>query len=151
MLTAREAADRLGSSYHTIRKWITDGKITYGKHGKSIRFREWDFDALVTDGLRGENVMNNIKLAPFRAIRAFARTVISNPPPEVRLCPAKQILNLKDEARKTFRNEHPTLAMYLQHSAGMKHAVDVANGWFLASFHRIRSWSSLASLGLSRH
>lgn len=80
MLTAREAADRLGSSYHTIRKWITDGKITYGKHGKSIRFREWDFDALVTDGLRGENVMNNIKLAPFRAIRAFARTVISNPP-----------------------------------------------------------------------
>jgi excisionase family DNA binding protein len=44
LLSLQEAADRLGVSVYTVRRWIKDGKLRAFKPGKEYRVREPDFE-----------------------------------------------------------------------------------------------------------
>jgi excisionase family DNA binding protein len=48
-MTPREAADRLGISPRTLRRWVADGKCRPERLGTAWLFRRNDIDRLVRD------------------------------------------------------------------------------------------------------
>jgi excisionase family DNA binding protein len=47
LLSPQEAADRLGVSVYTVRRWIKEGKLRAFKPGKEYRVREADLEAFL--------------------------------------------------------------------------------------------------------
>ena len=52
LLTVNEAADRLGLSPATLRRWIFDSRIGFVRLGRAVRLRSEDIEALAKEGYR---------------------------------------------------------------------------------------------------
>jgi excisionase family DNA binding protein len=50
LLSAQEAADRLGTSTRFVRRLIFERRIPYAKLGRHVRIAERDLDAFITAG-----------------------------------------------------------------------------------------------------
>jgi excisionase family DNA binding protein len=49
-LTAREAANALGLSVHTVRTWMSARKLGYVRLGRAVRIRKAEVDRLIAEG-----------------------------------------------------------------------------------------------------
>lgn len=50
MLTVGQAAKRLGLNEHTIRVWLSRGKLSYFKLGRAVRVSESEIERLLSEG-----------------------------------------------------------------------------------------------------
>lgn len=49
LISAKEAAARMGLSIMTIRRWISDGKITSAKFGRAVRIPMSEIDRVIEE------------------------------------------------------------------------------------------------------